>query len=115
MNQRRKRKGFTLLELVVVIAILALLLAIAIPAYTGYRERAAKQAQEANERMLENAAMMYFAEGNQTRIDWNDSNGKDNKYVKDWPKGCIVTGGPDDFQVICGSDETNTDDANNGE
>ncbi len=84
----RKRKGFTLIELVVVIAILAILLAIAIPAYTGYRERAEEQAQAANVRMLENAAMLYLSEG-KTSINWPD--GSEANYVQKWPDGYSVT------------------------
>lgn len=40
MNNIRKQSGFTLIELMIVIAILAILLAIAIPAYQDYSVRA---------------------------------------------------------------------------
>jgi len=40
MNNIRKQDGFTLIELMIVIAILAILLAIAIPAYNDYSIRA---------------------------------------------------------------------------
>lgn len=40
MNTMRKQDGFTLIELMIVIAILAILLAIAIPAYQDYSIRA---------------------------------------------------------------------------
>ena len=40
MNTIRKQSGFTLIELMIVIAILAILLAIAIPAYQDYTVRA---------------------------------------------------------------------------
>lgn len=40
MNNIRKQSGFTLIELMIVIAILAILLAIAIPAYQDYSIRA---------------------------------------------------------------------------
>ena len=40
MNNIRKQDGFTLIELMIVIAILAILLAIAIPAYQDYSIRA---------------------------------------------------------------------------
>lgn len=40
MNNIRKQSGFTLIELMIVIAILAILLAIAVPAYQNYTIRA---------------------------------------------------------------------------
>ena len=42
------RKGFSLIELLVVIAIIGVLAAVAIPAYNGYRARAAQGAVEAS-------------------------------------------------------------------
>lgn len=82
---QRKVKGFTLIELIVVIAILALLAAIAIPRYNASREKGALTAHNANVRVLVSAGQMYLAEKGPVAVTWSDAASAAN-YVQEWPK-----------------------------
>lgn len=59
LTLKNKKKGFTLLELLVVLAILAILIAIAVPVYKNQKEKAAITAHNANVRVLETAVESY--------------------------------------------------------
>ena len=58
----RSEKGFTLIELLVVMIILAILMAVAIPSYLSFRDRANKSAAGANLRAAIPSVEAYFSD-----------------------------------------------------
>jgi len=63
MKKILTKKGFTLIELIVVIAILAILAAILIPSLTGYLQRAEAARDEANARAYYSEVALAAAVG----------------------------------------------------
>ena len=88
MNKIKNTKGFTLMEMLIVVAIIAILIAIAIPTFTAQLEKAREAADIANIRSAYSEAMVKYLNGDadpskktpemtQTKKEWD--------YVK-WPE-----------------------------
>lgn len=69
MNKMKAQKGFTLIELMIVVAIIGILAAIAIPQFSQYRIRAFNSAAESDIRNIMNAEESAFAD-NEAYVDF---------------------------------------------
>ncbi|HPZ42337.1 MAG TPA: prepilin-type N-terminal cleavage/methylation domain-containing protein, partial [Bacillota bacterium] len=57
---QREEKGFTLIELVIVLAIIGILVAIGIPVYNNTMLKAAQKAHDTNLRTIDSAVQQYL-------------------------------------------------------
>lgn len=101
---RKSNKGFTLVELLLVISILAILTSIAVPKITTSRKKAAITAHDANVRILHSAANMYIADEGLPKsvTTWKEDNGEKiwRKYLHEWPKVPKGIGKDDEEYVV---------------
>lgn len=77
----KSKKGFTLVEIMIVVVIIGLLAAMAIPAFQKVRETSQTKAITNNLRQIASGADQYFIEFGKTTVSLANLTGTDN-YVK---------------------------------
>lgn len=80
---KKGNKGFTLVELMVVVVIIGVLTAIAVPVYNNASEQAKLNAIAANLRIINGAISQYQA--NNAGANPADSGALDGEYLQSWP------------------------------
>ena len=90
MMTKMNKKGFTLVEIMIVVAIIGLLAAIAIPNFIKAREKAQTNACIANLKQLQGAAQVWAIDTGQASDATADKTALEPDYIKKWP-----TEGPD--------------------
>ena len=124
LYSKNKKRGFTLVELIVVLVILAILAALLIPALTGYIDKAKKDQVIAETRMLHEAVQTEMSElygsanwklnsattlaNNTGKVIGNNPNGYDlkanyDKIAKLSEVPCLQKGGSGQFLVLINS------------
>lgn len=92
MRRAQDQKGFTLVELMVVVVILGILVAIAVPLYNTQTEKAKRATCFANQRMIESAAVQYALDKDKEITEVNDLDDLNDYFQGNAPTTCPSTG-----------------------
>lgn len=85
MNRIRKSKGFTLVEIMIVVLIIGILLAIAVPNFIKARESSRGKTCVANLRQIEAAKEQWAMEEKKGATDTPAQADLEPTYIKKWP------------------------------
>ena len=95
-SKMQNEKGFTLVELMVVVVILGILVAIAVPVYNNVTKKAELSSIEANLRTIDGAIMAYGANNDGEVADKDKLLDEDDTYIQAWPTK------PGDYSIEAG-------------
>jgi len=80
------RKGFTLIEIMIVVSIIGLIAVIAVPNYYNARRKAIKNTCDANRISIEKAVQLWALETNASAADTPEIANIVPDYLRSWPK-----------------------------
>lgn len=88
INKLRNKKGFTLIELIVVLAVLAIIMAIAVPRFTGVQEEAKVETDRATLANIVKISEFYLVKG-EMKVEESpyDGNALEGIIGDDFPNG----------------------------
>ena len=84
MQKFKSKKGFTLAELLIVVAIIAVLTAIAVPLFVGALSNAEKNVESANIRVVRGAAVVYLLDKTNDATLWAEPTGGADGNIRAW-------------------------------
>lgn len=90
--KRNKRKGFTLVEIMIVVLIIGILLAIAVPNFVKARQNSRVQTVVGNLKQIEAAKEQWAMDTGATSTATPTSADLAPQYMKKWPLGPVGTG-----------------------
>jgi type IV pilus assembly protein PilA len=100
---KKNNKGFTLAELLIVVAIIAVLTAVAIPIFTTQLEKSREETDIANMRAAKAAAVAYFLDNpTENTVFFNATSGavqKNNAGIAAYGKGTTTVGAKETFDI----------------